>query len=141
MADGMDQALTTHRRRSERSNVMLKATLQTVEASKPVILRNLSEDGALVTGDELPAEGTWVLFHRQGLSVPSRIAWVHSNHAGLAFESPLFPKELLRHIPPPGHRPPPAIKRRPGLAPRPLSESERRMIEQWAAESPYALGD
>jgi len=73
--------------------------------------------------------------------VPSRVAWVQGSYAGLAFESPLFPKELLRHIPPPSASLPPPVQRRPGLASRPLSESERRLIQQWAEESPNVLGD
>ena len=137
----MDNPSVTHQRRSRRSNVMLQATLETPGASLPVVLRNLSQDGALVRGEELPEEGARVLFHRQGLSVPSRVAWVHGGHAGLAFEFALFPKEMLRHVPPPCHKPAPEIKRRPGLAARPLTPAERAMIERWAAESPKALGD
>ena len=137
----MDQSGVIERR-SSRSNVMLQATLETSGGSKTVVLRNLSQDGALVRGEDLPEEGTRVLFHRQGLCVPGRIAWLHSSHAGLAFDEPLFPKEMLRHVPPTEQRPAPAIKRRPGLAAKPLTAVEQRMIEQWAAESsPYTLGE
>ena len=131
----MDHQSVTQQRRSSRSNVMLKASLERPDASVPVVLRNLSKDGALVKGEALPQAGEKVLFHRQGLCVPSRVAWVHQDHAGICFDSPLFPKELLRHIPAPSGRPAPEIMRRPGLAPRPLSASERSLIECWAAES------
>lgn len=137
----MDESTVTQGRRSRRSHVLLKATLEIGGESLPVILRNLSEDGALVSGFNLPDEGTHVLFHRQGLSVPGRIAWVHCNHTGLAFDFPLFPRELLRHIPPQTAKELPPIKRRPGLRSKPLTEGERRIIELWAAESPFALGD
>ena len=120
---------------------MLKATLELPGASLEVVLRNLSQDGALVRADDLPEEGTRVLFHRQGLSVPARIAWVYNEHAGVAFDEPLFPKEMLRHVPPPERKPPPpVIMRRPGLGVKPLTPGERQLIEEWAAESPRSLG-
>ena len=130
----MDQTRVVQNRRHRRSNVMLKATLETPGASLAVMLRNLSQDGALVQGEELPEQGSRVLFHRDGLSVPSRVAWSHCGHAGLAFDFPLYPKELLRHIPERQHRPAPAIKRRPGLACKPLTAGERALIESWATE-------
>ncbi|MBA3526109.1 MAG: PilZ domain-containing protein [Sphingomonas sp.] len=134
--DGFDQT----ERRSSRSNVMLTATLQLPGTSLEVVLRNLSQDGALVRGEDLPVEGARVLFHRQGLCVQARIAWVHKEHAGVAFEEPLFPREMLRHVPPGGRKPPPVIKRRPGLSPKPLTSAEQQLIEQWASDSPRALG-
>lgn len=137
----MDQSGVIERR-SSRSNVLLQATLEIPGASLPVILRNLSQDGALVRGQDLPQVGTRVLFHRQGLSVPGHVAWVHIDLAGLAFDEPLFPQEMLRHVPPMGQKPPPVDIKRPGLGSRPLTEAEQRLIEQWASsDSPYALGD
>jgi len=138
----MDESGPTQNRRSSRSNVLLKATLEVPGASLPVVLRNLSQEGALVQGEGLPEADTRVLFHRQGLSVPSRVAWSHCGHAGLEFEFPLFPGELLRHVPSPASRAPViAIKRRPGLAPQPLTESERMLIERWATEGATRLGE
>ena len=130
----MDQTPVAQNRRHRRSNVMLKATLETPGASLAVMLRNLSQDGALVQGEELPEQGSRVLFHRDGLSVPSRVAWSHCGHAGLAFDFPLYPKELLRHIPERQYRPAAQIKRRPGLACKPLTAGERTLIESWATE-------
>lgn len=121
-------------RRHRRSNVMLKATLEMPGASLAVMLRNLSQDGALVEGEDLPEQGSRVLFHRDGLSVPSLVVWSHCSHAGLAFDFPLYPKELLRHVPERQARPAPAIKRRPGLACKPLTAAERALIECWATE-------
>jgi hypothetical protein len=131
----MDESLQSQNRRHRRSNVMLKATLEAPGASLPVVLRNLSENGALVKGEELPLPGTRVLFHREGLSVPSRIAWAHCDHAGLEFDFPLFPREVLRHIPTGERKPPPELVKRPGLGARPLTQSERRLIEAWAIDT------
>lgn len=132
----MDESRPVQNRRYRRSNVLLTATLEVPGASLPIVLKNLSQEGALVQGEEFPEEGTRVLFHRQGLSVPSRVAWSHCNFAGLHFDFPLFPRELLRHVPtteakklPPAH-----FKRRPGLRSKPLTPAERQMIESWATE-------
>ena len=137
----MDQSLQTQNRRHRRSNVMLKATLESASGSLEVVLRNLSQDGALVQAENLPLIESRVLFHRQGLSVPCRVAWSHGGYAGLEFEFPLFPKEMLRHVPPPAERMQMPIKRRPGLAAKPLTPGERALIEQWATEAPNKLGE
>lgn len=138
----MDESGPTQNRRSRRSNVLLKATLEVPGDSLPVVLRNLSQEGALVQGESLPEAGTRVLFHRQGLSVPSRIAWSHCGHAGLEFEFPLFPGEMLRHIPSSAARGPSVpVKRRPGLAAQPLTQAERLLIERWATEGANRLGE
>jgi hypothetical protein len=137
----MDASPPIQNRRFDRSKVMLKATLATPNASLDVTLRNLSCEGALVQAEHLPEAGTRVLFHRQGLSVPSRVAWAHAGHAGVEFEFPLFPGELLRHVPSIGRKAPPPIKKRPGFAPQPLSEAERLLIERWATEGTNTLGN
>lgn len=137
----MDESGPTQNRRSRRSNVLLKATLELPGDSLPVVLRNLSQEGALIQGEELPETGTRVLFHRQGLSVPSRVAWAESNYAGIEFEFPLFPGEMLRHIPAKPRKMPLEIKKRPGLAAKPLTQAERMMIERWATAGMNCPGD
>lgn len=137
----MNDVSLTHNRRSSRSNVLLKATLEAGGVSVPVVLRNLSREGALVQAESLPTPGTRVLFHRQGLSVPGRIAWAHCGHAGMEFDIPLYPKEVLRHVPAPAVKAPPPIKRRPGLGSKPLTAGERALIERWATECSNRLGD
>lgn len=126
----------TQNRRSRRSNVLLAATLEAGGAVVPVKLRNLSEEGALVEGDHLPVEGSSVLFERKELRVPSRVAWVQGRYAGIAFSAKLPAQDVLRHIPPP-RTPRTNDYRRPGLACRELSATERQMVERWmTAPSP-----
>jgi hypothetical protein len=137
----MDESIVTQNRRHRRSNVLMKATLELPGDSLPVTLRNLSKDGALVQADDLPAQGARVLFHRDGLSVPCRVAWSHCGYAGLHFDFPLFPKEMLRHVPDPKYRATAPVSRRPGFACKPLSPGERQWIERWATEAAHALGD
>lgn len=130
----MDQSQPSQNRRHRRSNVMLKATLETPCESLQVMLRNLSQEGALVKAEGLPEQGSRVLFHRDGLSVPGRVAWSHCGHAGIAFDFPLFPKEVLRHIPERQPKVELPIKRRPGFSNKPLTAAERALIERWAVE-------
>lgn len=122
-------------RRSRRAPVLLAATLEVDGRPVSVRLRNLSEEGALIEGDNLPLEGTNAFFERNELRLQSRIVWVHGRYAGVAFDHPLKPEQVLRNIPKP--KPPAqADFRRPGLACRPLSDYERRMLERWMTGSP-----
>ena len=118
-------------RRSRRSNVLLAASIEVSGASLAVKLRNLSTEGALVEGDDLPVEGSEVQFRRNELSVNSRVAWVHGKHAGVAFHRPIAQEEVLRNIPRPRYRVPLDYKR-PGLAVRQLTPEEQRLAESWA---------
>jgi len=134
---GMDESSITHNRRSRRSPVLLAASLEVGGAPVPVKLRNLSAEGALIEGDRLPHEGAATYFCRNDLRVKSRIVWVHGRYAGVAFTEPLQPEEVLRHVP----KPRPAARpefRRPGLACRPLSAYERKMLETWMTAAPVA---
>lgn len=125
----MEHSSIGQNRKSQRSNVLLAATLEVGGNQLPVKLRNLSSEGALVQADRLPQTGDAVVFCRNDLSVPSRVAWVDGAHAGIAFAQPLKPEEVLRNVPKP--RPAVAIShRRPGFHVR-LSEQEKRMLERW----------
>lgn len=127
----MDECSVTQNRRSARSPVLLSAKVELDGAEVPVILRNLSSEGALIEGANLPAEGTTTKFHRNDLTVDGRIVWVEGRYAGMAFDRELDREELLQHVPKPRQR----IEshfRRPGLACTPLSEADRKMIQMWA---------
>ena len=127
----MDESIMNRNRRSQRSNVLLAASIEASGASIPVKLRNLSTEGALIEGPDLPVEGSEVLFRRNELSVTSRVAWVHGKHAGVAFKRPIAQEEVLRNIPKPRYRAPVDYKR-PPLATRELTADERRLAESWA---------
>ncbi|HUG46036.1 MAG TPA: PilZ domain-containing protein [Sphingomicrobium sp.] len=127
----MDESAPIQNRRHRRSNVLMKATLELPGDQLNVVLRNLSKDGALVQGDSLPAQGSQIVFHRDGLSVLSLVAWSHCGFAGLHFDEPLQPEEMLRHVPRPKDRAEAPIVRRPGFSCKPLTAAERQLIEQW----------
>lgn len=128
-------------RRSRRSPVLLAATVEVAGAQVPVKLRNLSEQGALIEGERLPLEGSSTVFARNELSLRSRVVWVQGRYAGVAFDEALNPEQVLRNVPKPKPRTKVDFKR-PGLACRPLSAYERRMLESWLTSSPVgSLGE
>jgi PilZ domain len=143
MRVSMDESSMIANRRSRRSPVLLAASIEVDGASIAVKLRNLSEEGALIEADDLPKEGSSACFVRNDLRIKGRVVWVHGRYAGIAFDRPLNPDQVLRNIGKP--RPKPAVEqdfRRPGLACRPLTDYERTMLERWMTASPVGkLGD
>ena len=137
MVRAMDESLTNQNRRSRRSNVLLAATIEAFGNVIPVKLRNLSTEGALIEGKNLPLDGAKVVFKRNELSVESHIAWVLGDQAGVAFTRAIPTEDVLRNIPAPRHRAP--IKfGRPGLARRELTAEERAMAQSWAWATPHS---
>ena len=134
----MDQSFSVQNRRSNRSPVLLSAQIERDGTAVPVRLRNLSEEGALIQGETLPGEGTQVFFVRNELRVPALVMWAEGPFAGVRFARRLGREELLRHVPKPKQKFE-AKHRRPGLACKPLSEEDRRMVQLWATTS--TLGD
>ena len=131
----MDESSHVQNRRSRRSPVLLSASVEVAGAPVAVRLRNLSSEGALIEGDHLPIEGSETFFERNELRIKSRVAWVQGRYAGVAFGRPLDKEDVLRHVPKP--RPKMQLEfRRPGLACRPLTAEERRLIERWMTASP-----
>ena len=128
-------------RRSRRAPVLLAAVIEAAGVRTPVKLRNLSEEGALVESESLPDEGASVLFERGELRVKGRVVWVESRYAGVAFNQPIKTDQVLRNIPQARSKMQPEF-RRPGLACRPLTPHERRMLERWMTASPMGeLGE
>jgi len=122
-------------RKSRRSPVYLAAAVEIAGVAQAVKLRNLSEEGALIEGERLPLEGTTTFFERNELRLKSRVIWVQGRYAGIAFARTLRQEEVLRHVPQPRQ----LVQgdfRRPGLACRPLTPHERKMIEKWMVASP-----
>lgn len=127
----MDQSSVTQNRRSGRSPVLLSAKLEVMGEEVSIVLRNLSSDGALIEGAQLPVEGSTAIFRRNDLRVTGRVVWVEGRYAGIAFDRHLEREELLRHVPKPRQRIESQF-RRPGLACEPLSDADRKMIQMWA---------
>jgi hypothetical protein len=125
-----ESSSVAHNRRSRRANVLLLATVEAARGEFAVRLRNLSADGALIEGDELPEKGEQVLFRRNEIAVNGRVAWVLERHAGLSFDSKLDPEVVLRNIP--ATKPKVPLRyRRPGVTARTLSLEEQQFIKLW----------
>lgn len=137
----MDNSSASQNRKSRRSQVYFSASLKEVGGTHEVKLRNLSAEGALVEGKNLPLEGTDVIFSRKDLNTSGRIVWVNGDHAGIAFEDKLQQEQVLRHVPSP--RPPVQPEfRRPGLQCRPLNAVEKKLVESWVwSASPTRPGE
>jgi hypothetical protein len=137
----MDESSITQNRRSRRSPVLLAATIEVGGCAVPVKLRNLSAEGVLIEGDDLPIEGSTTCFQRNELRVTGRVVWVQGRYAGVAFDRQLKPEEVLRQVPKPRPRAKPEF-RRPGLACRPLTPEERQLVELWmTATAVGAVGE
>jgi hypothetical protein len=137
----MDQSNIPQNRRTRRAPVLLAASIEVAGVPQPVKLRNLSEEGALIEGDNLPLEGSTTFFERNDLRLKSRVVWVQGCYAGVAFNRPLKSEEVLRNVPRAKQRANPDF-RRPGLACRPLTADERKMVERWMVASPMgSLGE
>src|SRR5215210_6241157 len=126
----MDQSNSSQNRRSRRSPVYLAAAIEVAGVAQPVKLRNLSEEGALIEGECLPTEGATTFFERNELRIKGKVVWVEGRFAGVAFARKLRQEEVLRQVPQPRQ----LIQgdfRRPGLTCRPLTATERKMVEKW----------
>jgi hypothetical protein len=134
----MDQSSFAQNRKSGRSPVLLSAKIDIDGVEVPVILRNLSAEGALIEGAWLPSEGATTRFTRNELSVQGHIVWVEGRYAGVAFNRRLEREEMLREVPQPRQRVESRF-RRPGLASSPLSQADRQMVQMWAV--PTVLRD
>lgn len=106
-----------------------------------VKLRNLSAEGALVEGENLPAIDCQVIFRKKELKLAGRVAWLLDGRAGIAFDAKLDPEAVLRHVP----QSKPQAKldfRRPRLRSADLSPGERQMAKDWIWGEPIQnLGD
>lgn len=131
----MDESSPSQNRRSRRSNVLMAASVECAGAVREVKLRNLSKDGALVEAAGLPPVGSRVRFRKGELCLPGIVAWEAGPRAGIAFDSPLDPESVLRHVPKPQPR---ALRehRRPRLRGQELSPGERKVAEDWIFGTP-----
>ena len=137
----MDDSDIAQNRRSRRSQRMMTASLEASGRVVDVTLRNLSSDGAQVEGDDVPVEGTELLFRKGDLALAGTIIWTKGKQAGIRFAKELDPATVLNHVPAP--RPRKATDfRRPGLLTPRLTEQEQLLAKSWITAGPSpTLGD
>ena len=126
----MDESGITQNRRARRSHVLMAASIEADGVAVEVKLRNLSPEGALVEGEQLPAVGSSVIFRKNELNLAGRVAWVTAGRAGIAFDAKLDPDVVLRHVP--RNKPQPKLDfRRPRIKAGDLSPGERKLGQDW----------
>ncbi len=137
----MDQSEVTQNRRTRRSHVLMAASIEANGVTIAVKLRNLSADGALVEGAQLPPVDSMVVFRKKELNLAGRVAWVTSGRAGIAFDAKLDPEAVLRHVP--ATKPQPKLDfRRPRIRASDLSSGERKIAQDWIWGDPIQnVGD
>ena len=87
-----------------RSNVYLMAALTCDGVSSAVRVRNLSLEGALLEGPDVPDEGQRVLLRRGSLAADGRIAWRRESQCGIRFDEPIRVAEWVRRAGPDGQQ-------------------------------------
>lgn len=76
-------------RNGRRANVFLSGVLHAVGGAFPVRIRNLSSEGALAEGADLPDEGNAVRLQRGPFTVGARVVWRKEKSCGLRFSAPI----------------------------------------------------
>jgi hypothetical protein len=74
-------------RQQARTHLFVSATLYAGSSSRPVHVRNMSQFGALIEGDELPEVGERVRLKRGQLQAAGWIAWRVGRKAGVKLEA------------------------------------------------------
>lgn len=74
-------------RDSRRANVFLAGVLHAAGGAFPVRIRNLSPEGALAEGKDLPDEGNAVRLQRGPYTVAARVVWRGDKRCGLRFSA------------------------------------------------------
>lgn len=125
-------------RRSARAKVLLTAELECEGTRIPVRVANLSAHGALILGEPYFHEDQPVTFRCSGLAAEGWLAWVQPPYAGINFNKPIEPKDIL-----PKARGDSTLVikdtrtldfRRPGFRGNQMSQEERQIVEQWQKE-------
>lgn len=137
----MDESGITQNRRTRRSHVLMAASIEAAGKTVAVTLRNLSSEGALIEGKQLPAIDSPVIFRKKELNLAGRVAWITAGRAGIAFDTMLDPEAVLRHVP--ATKPLPKLDfRRPRVRSSELSPGERKVAQDWIWGDPIQnLGD
>src|SRR5574338_707014 len=78
-----------------RTNLFLAAVLHGGKSSSPVRLRNMSSEGALAEGVDVPQAGSEVRLVRGSLAASATVAWSAQGRCGLHFSSPVSVREWL----------------------------------------------
>lgn len=128
MVDGHSSS----RQRLPRAPVFLMVTIDGACRRIDAKLRNISAGGALVEGESLPPAGSRIVFRRKAIAAPGIVAWADGPFAGIRFDQPLEPQQVLRKISrPPSPMPRSESCRRPGFRESALTRGELEWARLW----------
>jgi hypothetical protein len=97
MSRPFNQALRDARR-DQRFPVSFAGDMYVGRARHSVTVRDLSRNGALLSGNEMPPIGTRVLVELRAAKLFGTVAWVHDVYCGLALLEPIEPLQLVRDM-------------------------------------------
>jgi hypothetical protein len=121
-------------RRRERMRVLLAARLVTTFNDRPVKIRDLSSEGAMIEGDGVPSEGTDVILQRGPIEVFATVVWSDGRQCGLEFEDALVEEDFLTLLNPPlptGPAIEPPTRRYSPLRSEPMSHQDWAAARDW----------
>jgi hypothetical protein len=90
------------RRQKDRSRVMLSAVMMTAAAKVDVVIRDISENGAMITTSVSPSVGSYVTLRRGAVCVVAQVMWREGRKVGLHFRDSIDASSLLVVIGRPG---------------------------------------
>ena len=97
MSRPFDQALRDARR-DQRYPVSFAADMFVGRVRRSVMVRDLSRNGAMLSGLDLPANGTRVLVTLGAAKLFGTVAWKHEVYCGLALLEPIQPLQVVRDM-------------------------------------------
>ena len=77
-----------NQREAQRASLLLAGSIEAGRLNAPVRIRNLSETGAALEGELLPAAGTAIILRRLDLAVSGVVIWTSDERCGVHFDSP-----------------------------------------------------
>lgn len=127
------------KRSAKRARVLLACRLKTPHGEIEARLRDLSRKGALIECHTAPPVGCELVFVRNTVSVPARVAWSGAGKAGLEFAYMIDEQEVLVQLKRTTVDQQQPRFRRPRLFGEEMSEQEKRQAQRWAASVGIAV--
>jgi hypothetical protein len=97
MSRPFNQALRDARK-DQRYPVAFAADMYVGRARHSVMVRDLSRNGALLSGDKMPPIGSRVLVELGAAKLFGTVAWIHDVYCGLALLEEIEPLQLVRDM-------------------------------------------
>src|SRR5579884_962604 len=85
-------------RRDQRYPVLFQAELLDGQRRQPVTVRDLSKNGVMLTGDDLPPLGHRVVVTLGAAKLFGTIVWSQDGYCGLSLRAPIEPLQIVRDL-------------------------------------------